>query len=312
MKIIAVVVTYNRVSLLKECITAIRRQTRRPDSILVVNNGSTDDTGNWLATQIDLRTITQDNLGSGGGQHAGIKFAYEVGADWIWTMDDDGLPDLNALQRLLDASEKTDGDLFNSLVLDISNPEIIAFGYHLNYHLLNRQNNKVFYKRGELINYTKNNVVSGVPQLFNSSLINKNVIKKVGLPFSPLFIRGDEVEYVYRIQKNGFKTYTVLDSIIYHPNPAITNINICGYKIVYESMNNFKLYYSLRNRIFIDKLYRLKKWTPVHYFKKMLDEVIIGIYEKKNVSEIFGSIITAYTAIKDYKKIYKQYQETNK
>ena len=70
-KAIAVVVTYNRLTLLKECITALRNQTHKPDAILVVNNGSTDDTGKWLLSQNDLLTITQGNTGSGGGFETG-------------------------------------------------------------------------------------------------------------------------------------------------------------------------------------------------------------------------------------------------
>ena len=56
-KAIAIVVTYNRVNLLKECITALRNQTHKPDAILVINNGSTDDTAQWLQTQKDLLVI---------------------------------------------------------------------------------------------------------------------------------------------------------------------------------------------------------------------------------------------------------------
>ena len=53
-KVIAVVVTYNRQSLLSECINALRSQTRRLDAILVVNNGSTDSTEEWLKKQSDV------------------------------------------------------------------------------------------------------------------------------------------------------------------------------------------------------------------------------------------------------------------
>jgi len=89
-KAIAVVVTYNRLHLLKECITALRNQTQKPDAILVINNGSTDDTGKWLLSQPDLLVISQGNTGSGGGFETGIQWAYKNGYSWIWCMDDDG------------------------------------------------------------------------------------------------------------------------------------------------------------------------------------------------------------------------------
>lgn len=48
MKIIAVVVTYNRLSLLKRNLDCLR-QNKPLSSIIVVNNGSTDGTAEWLA-----------------------------------------------------------------------------------------------------------------------------------------------------------------------------------------------------------------------------------------------------------------------
>ncbi len=46
--IAAVVVTYNRLELLKECIEAVLSQTHKPDAIIVIDNGSTDSTPEWL------------------------------------------------------------------------------------------------------------------------------------------------------------------------------------------------------------------------------------------------------------------------
>ena len=100
-KAIAVVVTYNRLTLLKECITALRNQTQKPDAILVVNNGSTDDTGKWLLAQNDLLIISQGNTGSAGGFETGINWAYKNNYSWIWCMDDDGYPKEDALEKIL-------------------------------------------------------------------------------------------------------------------------------------------------------------------------------------------------------------------
>ena len=44
MRILAAVVTYNREKLLERCIDHLKKQTRPPDDIVVINNGSTDGT----------------------------------------------------------------------------------------------------------------------------------------------------------------------------------------------------------------------------------------------------------------------------
>ena len=77
-KIAAVVPTHNRLAMLKDCITAMRGQTRKLDEIIVVNNGCTDGTGEWLASQSDLTFVKQDNLGSAGGFYAGLKLACQT------------------------------------------------------------------------------------------------------------------------------------------------------------------------------------------------------------------------------------------
>ena len=106
-KVIAVVVTYNRQRLLSECIDALKNQSRPVDKILVINNGSNDNTESWLKSQAGLDYFTQKNVGSGGGFYTGIKLAYEQRLyDWIWLMDDDGFPKENALENLLEGDDE--------------------------------------------------------------------------------------------------------------------------------------------------------------------------------------------------------------
>ena len=66
MNIIAVVVTYNRIELLKRTVHCLR-QNKPVTSIVVVNNGSTDATAEWLKTQPELTVINQTNVGGSGG-----------------------------------------------------------------------------------------------------------------------------------------------------------------------------------------------------------------------------------------------------
>ncbi len=64
----AVILTHNRLSLLKRCVAAVRAQTRPLDAIIVVDNASTDGTREWLAQESDLKVITaQANLGGPAG-----------------------------------------------------------------------------------------------------------------------------------------------------------------------------------------------------------------------------------------------------
>ena len=76
-KVGIVVVTYNRLALLKEAIDSLRNQIYTNREIVVVNNGSTDGTQEWLNAQKDIIVNTQQNLGGAGGLFTGVKYVGE-------------------------------------------------------------------------------------------------------------------------------------------------------------------------------------------------------------------------------------------
>jgi GT2 family glycosyltransferase len=104
----AIVVTHNRRALLVECLAALRAQERPVDAVLVVDNASTDGTGELLRTEFAEAEVLSlpENLGSSGGFHAGLERALAGGHDWLWLMDDDTIPSPGALAALLAVPER--------------------------------------------------------------------------------------------------------------------------------------------------------------------------------------------------------------
>lgn len=228
-KVIAVVVSYNRQVLLSECIKALRAQTRKPDAILVVNNGSTDNTEEWLKTQKDLFFITQENIGGGGGFNTGIAWAYKNEYSWIWCMDDDGYPKNDALEILLNV-DTPDRSLLNCAVINKADKKSFVW-------------NTANYKCIEEVN---EDLIKGIGHPFNGTLLHRSIVAKVGVPKSSLFLWGDESEYYYRIVKqHNIPVYTVSKSIHYHPASAYT------YKQDWDFTTCWKMYYYVRNRFHI-------------------------------------------------------------
>src|SRR3954465_7367068 len=99
-RIVAVVVTFNRLTMLQR---QLERLAEGPelDEVLVVDTASPDGTGAWLATQPVTSETLPTNTGGAGGFSHGLERAVAAGADLVWLMDDDGLPEPDCLGLLL-------------------------------------------------------------------------------------------------------------------------------------------------------------------------------------------------------------------
>ena len=137
---------------------------------------------------------------------------------------------------------------------------------------------------------------SGLAQFFNGTLINKNIIAKVGFPNKDFFIWGDELEYVLRIQKSGYKTYTVSDSYIVHPAPLVKTFTFLGRARAYVALSPVKQYYSLRNQFYISRLYKLSNGaTYTKFVFRTFKQFALSIIINDRMIKRFIYVIMAFT-----------------
>ena len=189
----AIVVTYNRLELLQQCIEALRAQTAACD-ILIVDNASTDGTAQWLASQPELNyRNTGSNLGGAGGFNYGMRWAVEAGYEYVWLMDDDTLPQPDALEKLLEADRVLEGNYgwLSSVALWTDGSEC----------KMNRQKlKKSFYEYSPLMKY---GLVQAEQATFVSLFLRSETIHHFGLPIKEYHIWGDDIEFTRRIAVRG-------------------------------------------------------------------------------------------------------------
>ena len=240
--ILAVVVTHNRCELLTRCLDFLLRQTRPPEEIVVINNGSTDKTVEMLV-QRGIRCVTQENVGSAGGWHRGIEIAMEEGFDAVWLMDDDGYPDEKALERL--SSRLTPGvACVSSTVLCEDDKSRLVFPLPL---LSSSGIPVLFSTRRKIFTLDQVQKEAGddlypFAHFFNGALISVAAVRAAGNVERDFFIFGDELDYLYRLRRVG-KVFTVLSAHHYHPD------------VTQRPLNDMKVYYYIKNTFILNRRY---------------------------------------------------------
>lgn len=261
-----IVVTYNRITLLKEVICALRRQTYTNNKIIVVNNGSTDETLSWLEEQNDIYTITQSNLGGAGGFHTGMKYAAENGFDYCWIMDDDVICHPDALEQLCSSySKKRNIGFVCSKVLGIS-------GEPMNTPRVDQRiGENGYFDYSDLIDYKMIKVESAT---FVSVFLSTNIIFEVGLPYKDFFIWGDDTEYTKRISSK-YDSYLSCNSIVVHKRAQQTSLKFIN-ELDENRLNNY--FYYFRNNGYVKCLYENvnKKKYAIKKMKNALKMMLKG------------------------------------
>lgn len=287
-KICCVIVTFNRLSLLKECIQAVLNQTRSLDKIIIVDNGSSDGTKEYLSNLKgeNIQIIYQENLGGAGGFHTGLKAAYEQEYDWIWLMDDDVEVASDCLENLLKYSNISKCLHPNKYYIDNVNFKWEQWydpfrGVTCSLHNTSFKNNKdiCFVNVG----------------CFEGMLISREIVNKIGFPNKNYFIVGDDLEYGFLASNYTNVSY-------------VKNAKIIRKKKSYEELPSLNaMYYSIRNRHLMKNIPNIANLNfntnyvyELYTFKTYIGFMRYIIRSEKNINNKFKKLKIITKGYKDY------------
>jgi dTDP-4-dehydrorhamnose reductase len=196
------VLTYNRKELLSKCLTAVANQTYPCDRIIVVNNASVDETeafleGEW-GDKVEILTLSR-NIGAAGGYAMGIRAGYQSGAELLWVMDDDVIPDPEALEKLMDArrflqAQEEPFPYLCSVIRTSTGLMTNTTGIDLRFNEIWDYNWPKFLDRS---------LVPINRATFCATLLPRETLREHGTLISEMFIWGDDVEYTLRASKTA-------------------------------------------------------------------------------------------------------------
>ena len=237
-----VVVTYNRLEKLKIALQSYEKQSSKPEYILVVDNNSTDGTGEYLrewesqSTCIEHKVLQlEKNMGGSGGFYEGIKAAEALNTEWIWVADDDAYPDEKCFEIFGSYIEKHDMADISALCSSVYTDGKIdtwhrrRFAKRYGFILEERRIKQEEYKQDsfelDLFSYV-------------GTLLKRASVEKAGLPERQFFIAYDDSEHSIRMRKEG-KILCLPNAFVVHDTPDAEDEKI-----------TWKKYYTLRNKVY--------------------------------------------------------------
>lgn len=274
-----VLVTFNRMELLHEMLTSIKKQTIQATKIIIINNASSDGTYDYLNNlNDDIYHIVHNQINSGGagGFHQGSKLAYDLGYDSIFLVDDDIILDTKCLESLLKYN-------FNAMIAvrEDKNGNIMetaGFDYNLTNPLkVNPKSHTIankYSKRSEMPEYLKVKTIS-----FEGFFIKRELIDKIGFPYQDYFIFFDDLDYALRVQEAGDEIYAIRDAKITRQYEYIQN----------TALGTWKSYYMYRNFFLIHFLYGKNFSVWFKPFIVFFAGILVNIFNIKNIKTFFSA-----------------------
>jgi len=208
MRVLAHIHTFNEAAVIERAVAGVARQTRRPDALIIVDNGSTDGTLDRAFPDWVTILRNPENIGVSGSIRNGINYAIEHDFDWIWILDADAVADPDALATLLDEyarwprTRQEETAFIACLPLDQPDD---------------------FPRHGCLFTPYGRVVVAPRPDqrcyechltIWSGSLYPLAAVRRIGLPNPDYFLDRGELEYGYRVMKAGYKGFIHQDAVI--------------------------------------------------------------------------------------------------
>jgi len=292
-----VIVTYgDRVHFLAKVLKGVFKQTEvhRIKCVVVCDNGAEKGTKILLKSLANhepkLRVVTlSQNTGSANGYAVAIKEAINCGCEWIWCLDDDNLPEPDALGQLIQTKNLVEP---NAALLSLreDRPSYVkrACGLSLS---------KAFGPRYSFLGFSVLDLPQKIkPRLFRSIaptglplpkseeplkvpyapyggfFFKATQIAEIGFPDASFYVYGDDHEFTRRFVAKGYSIYLVPKSRIkdleqpWHQNrmrSALWTSNL----LLHEGEEKYleKLFYTIRNRVFLEMYSFGWKRNPLYY-----------------------------------------------
>lgn len=238
-RVAVVILNWNGIDDTLECLDSLLQQTYADFKLVVIDNGSTDNSKELLdqyqknhSDKIEA-IYNQTNLGFAGGVNVGIKYALDNNFEYIALFNNDATADNNWLKSLVDKIKNDNIGICTGLLLHGDGKTIDSTGdWYTTWGLpfpRNRNNKTDQAPAGSLVFSA-----SGGASLYKSS-----VLRDIGLFDEDFFAYYEDTDISFRAQLADYKIAYNPNAIAYHKQGA-TSKKLPGFA-VYQTFKNLPL-----------------------------------------------------------------------
>jgi len=215
-KVGIVILTRNNYRDAKDCLQSVFQLSYSAYEVVVVDNGSTDNSCERLSREFPSAGIllTNKNLGFARGNNVGIKYCLQIPVDYVLLVNDDIVLPADYLEPLVKSFREHPGaGIAGGRIYYYDEPERIwAAGGRINW-LLGGVHGIGFQEADSGI-YDTARCVDYIPGA--AMMIARKVFERIGLLPECYFIGGEEADFAVRARRAGFGVLYVPDSCCWH------------------------------------------------------------------------------------------------
>lgn len=237
--VVSVILNTNRRDDTLECLRSLAQSTYENHREIVLDNGSSDGSVEVIQAEMpQVRIIRlEKNLGYAGNNNVGIEAALEIGADWVFVLNEDTILDAHCIERLVSG---VDGDprvgVVGPLVYHHDEPQVIqSAGGRLDHTWQSIHIGQNEPDLGQFPAPLRVDWITGCSVMFRRA-----VIEQVGMLDERFFYYWEEVDWCRRAAEAGWELMVIPGARLWHK----------GVSRNYAPSANVT-YYATRNRLLL-------------------------------------------------------------
>ncbi len=209
----AIIVNWREPHMTLRAAESLLQQSSPLDRIMIVDNGSGDDSAEILAQsleQYDRCTLIclPENLGFGGGNNAALRMLLSDGFDRIWLFNNDAIADKNCHEKLQQRMHSDDGiGAVGSTIYDPKKPNENNIGHYFDLKSLTA---KMLYDEASLNKKPYAWVTAA------SVYLRGDALRKAGIFDESFFMYWEDVDLCMRIKEAGYTLSVAQDAMVEH------------------------------------------------------------------------------------------------